>query len=350
VNMVLNQEMGFALFVILSFGYFGVLIFKTVSQRRNMALERKAADAALRREYKELKRHAEDSERDLAQVVDELSNGIVMLKDLSRNVMTVSNQLSTGAVATARSVAQTVTTFEEVRQIVRVTTQDAGQVATNALQASHFFQEGRKSTEEAIAAMQRIREEMDAIADSMMRLNDQTQSIGEIIATVNALAAQSNLLAVNAAIEASKAGERGKGFSVVAQEVKNLADQSRRSTHQIGIILNEIQKATHQSVTAMEHGRKAVEMGVYQSVQTGHSIETLVASVSAAAEAASHIANANQQQLTGVDQVAVAMSDIRQSTTDSLASFKQMDVAAQNLKELGRKLEHLVIHYKVPEV
>src|SRR5208337_4882382 len=92
--------------------------------------------------------------------------------------------------------------------------------------------------------MQRIRQQMEFIADSMVRLSEQSQTIGQIIATVEDLAAQSNLLAVNAAIEAAKAGEQGKGFAVVAQEIKNLAEQSRQATNQVRNILSDIQKAT----------------------------------------------------------------------------------------------------------
>ena len=343
-----SSEVGLALFMMANIVLLGVLIFRNANQLRRTEIAHEVEDDTLRKEHKELESHAEERTRDLARVVAELSNGIAMLMDVARDVMTVSNQMSTGAAETATSVAQTVTTFEEVRQTVRMTTQDAGQVAASALQAARISREGRNSTEEAIATMQRIRDEMDAIAESMMRLNDQTQTIGQIIDAVNALATQSNLLAVNAAIEASKAGERGKGFSIVAQEVRNLADQSRRATHQIGMILNDIQKATHLSITAIEHGRKAVETGVSQSVLTGHSIETLAASVSSAAEAASHIANANQQQLDGVDQVSVSMSNIREATTNSLSSSRQMEAAAQHLKELGQKLEQVVVQYKVP--
>src|SRR4028119_1286641 len=107
--------------------------------------------------------------------------------------------------------------------------------------------------------MQRIREQMEAIGESMMRLSEQSQAIGAIIATVDDLAQQSNLLAVNAAIEAAKAGEQGKGFAVVAQEVKSLADQSKQATTQVRTILNDIQKATGAAVMATEQGSKAVE-------------------------------------------------------------------------------------------
>lgn len=344
-----SSEFGLALFMQANILIFGVLIFWNAKQIAKGERERAEMDAALLKARDELELRVEERTRDLAQVVGGLSGGIAMLAEVARDVTIASEQMSTGAAGAATAVAQTATTVEQVRQTARMTTQDAGQVAESAAQAARISQAGRKSTEETVATMQRIRAEMDAIAESMARLNDQTQAIGQIVTTVNALAAQSNLLAVNAAIEAAKAGERGKGFAVVAQEVKTLADQSRRATHQIGVILNDIQNATRLSVLATEHGRKAVESGVNQSVQTGNAIDTLAASVGAAAEAAAHIANASQQQLVGVDQVAVAMSSIKQTTSHSLTMVRQLEVAALHLSEVGQKLQQLVVHYKVPE-
>src|SRR4030067_173625 len=109
--------------------------------------------------------------------------------------------------------------------------------------------------------MHRIQEQMESIAQSIVRLSEQGQAIGEIIATVNDLAEQSNMLAVNAAIEAAKAGEQGKGFAVVAQEVKSLAEQSKQATAQVRTILGDIQKATSGAVMATEQGSKAGETG-----------------------------------------------------------------------------------------
>ena len=344
---VFSSEVGLAFFMLANIVILGVLIFRNAGQLAMAECEHAGMDTALRRAHDELEHRVEERTRDLANVIAGLSDGISLLMEVGRDVMSASGQVSAGAAETATAVAQTATTVEEVRQTARMTTQDSGRVAVSALQAAQISQEGKKSTEETVIAMQHIREEMDAISESMARLNDQTQAISQIIATVNSLAAQSNLLAVNAAIEAAKAGERGKGFAVVAQEVKNLAAQSRRATHQIGMILNDIQKATHQSVRATEHGRKAVEIGVDQSVQTGGSIETLASSVNAAAESAAHIANSSQQQLVGVDQVALAMSSISQATAHSLTNARRLEVAAKHLKELGAKLQHLVAQYKV---
>jgi len=127
---------------------------------------------------------------------------------------------------------------------------------------------------------------MESIAESIVRLSEQSQAIGEIIATVNDLAEQSNLLAVNAAIEATKVGEQGKGFVVVAQEIKSLATQSKEATAQVRTLLGDIQKATSAAVLATEQGNKAVEAGVKQTAEAGDSIRLLADSVNEAAQAA----------------------------------------------------------------
>ena len=166
--------------------------------------------------------------------------------------------------------------------------------------------------------------------------------IGEIIAAVNDLAEQSNLLAVNAAIEAAKAGEQGKGFAVVAHEIRSLAEQSKQATAQVRTILGDIQKATSGAVLATEQGSKAVETGVKQSAQTGESIRVLADSIVEAAQAAAQIAASSQQQLTGMEQVILAVSNIKQAMEQNVAGAKQTEKAAQNLHELGQKLKQLV--------
>jgi methyl-accepting chemotaxis protein len=181
----------------------------------------------------------------------------------------------------------------------------------------------------------------------MMRLGEQSQTIGQIIATVEDLAAQSNLLAVNAAIEAAKAGEHGKGFGVVAQEVKSLAEQSRQATDRVRTILGDIQKATTAAVMATEQGSKAVEGGSRQTELAGESIQALAGSVAEAAQAATQIAASSQQQLIGMDQVAAAMESIKQASTQNVASAKQLETAARGLNDVGQQLRHLVSNYAV---
>ena len=148
-------------------------------------------------------------------------------------------------------------------------------------------------------------------------------------------------------IEAAKAGEHGKGFVVVAQEVRSLAEQSKQATAQIRGILNDIQKATSSAVLATEQGSKTVDEGVKQSAETGEAIRTLAQSISESAQGATQIAASSQQQLVGMEQVIAAMNNIKLATEQNVSGTKQTEGAAHNIHELGQKLKTLVAKYKV---
>ncbi len=283
----------------------------------------------------------------LQKLTSDITEGVNVLGSSANEISASTSQLAASASESAAAVSETTTTVEEVRQTAQIASQKARSVSDSAQKAAQISQGGRKSTEDVAAGMGRIRHQMDAIAASMTRLSEQSQTIGQIIATVEDLAAQSNLLAVNAAIEAAKAGEHGKGFGVVAQEVKSLAEQSRQATNQVRTILSDIQRATATAVMATEQGGKAVEAGAKQSEVAGESIQALAGSVGEAAQAATQIAASSQQQLVGVDQVATAMESIKQASTQNVASAKQLEVAAHNLSELGQRLKHMVARYKL---
>jgi methyl-accepting chemotaxis protein len=276
-----------------------------------------------------------------------IAESISVLVTSAEKILATSTELASGASQTASAVTETTTTVEEVRQTVLASSNKAKAVAESSQKVVQTSLSGKKFTEETIEGMQLIRSQVESIADSMMRLSDQTQAIGQIIATVDDLAAQSNLLAVNAAIEAAKAGEQGRGFSVVAQEVRSLAEQSKQATSQVRNILSDIQKATSTAVMATEQGTKAVITGVKQSSEAGQSILALSSSVSDAAQTATQIAASSQQQLAGVDQVVSAMESIKQASMQNVTSAKQLETSAHNLNELGQKLKQMAERYKL---
>ncbi|MDX9837853.1 MAG: methyl-accepting chemotaxis protein [Azoarcus sp.] len=282
--------------------------------------------------------------RDLNQ---EIGDGVNVLAAAAAEILTGTSQVASGATETAAAMSETATTVEEIKQTATLSSQKAKAVADAARQAARIAQGGSQAVENTVEGMQHIREQMERIAESIVRLSEQGQAIGEIIATVNDLSEQSNLLAVNASIEAAKAGEQGKGFAVVAQEVKNLAGQSRQATAQVRAILGDIQKATGSAVLATEQGSKAVEAGVRQSREAGEAIRQLADSIDDSAQAASQIAVSAQQQLAGMDQLAEATANIRQATTQNLDSTRQTEAAAHNLNDLGQKLKVLVARYRV---
>lgn len=283
----------------------------------------------------------------LQRLTVQIQEGISVLGSSAAQISTSTSQLAAGATQTATAVSETTTTVEEVRQAAEVSSQKARGVSDTAQKVAQISEKGKKATEESLEGMKRIREQMDAMARSMAGLSEQTQAIGRIIATVEEIASQSNLLAVNAAIEAAKAGEQGRGFSVVAQEVKSLAEQSKEATKQVRTILNDIQRAATTAVLATEQGSKAVEDGVKKSAEAGETIQVLAGGVGTAAQAAAQIAASSQQQLVGMDQVASAMESINQASVQNVTSARQLENAAHNLKDLGENLKRLVEQYQV---
>jgi methyl-accepting chemotaxis protein len=281
------------------------------------------------------------------QLMKETNSGIVTLSSAASEILAGTMQSSAGATETAAAVSETTATVEEVKQTALLASQKARMVSDAAQKAAQTAEAGRKSIEDSMEGMGSIQQQMESIAETIVRLSESSQAIAEIIATVSGLAEQSNLLAVNAAIEAAKAGDHGKGFSVVAQEVKDLADQSKQATRQVRQILNDIQKAVSAAVMTTEQGSRTVASGVEQTTEAGNAIRMLAESISDAAQAAAQIAASSQQQLAGMDQVAMAMENIKQVSAENAAGAKQSEQSAQNLHELGQKLRQVSERFRL---
>jgi methyl-accepting chemotaxis protein len=283
----------------------------------------------------------------LRRTTSDISEAVNLLGSSASEIMASTTQVASGTAETATAISETTTTVEEVRQAGQLSSKKAQNVSEIANRVAQVSRDGQKAVGETAAGMRNIREQMDSIAATIVRLSEQGQSIGGIIAVVNDIADQSNLLSVNAAIEAARAGEQGKSFAVVAQEIRSLAEQSKQATTQVREILSDVQKATSAAVMATEQGTKAVEIGVRQSAQAGEAIKVLAEGIGEAVQAATQIAASSQQQVVGMDQIGTAMENINQAGAETAASMRQMETAARNLNELGQKLKQLVEQYKV---
>ena len=285
-----------------------------------------------------------ESLRGMTREMAEVSN---VLAASSAEMLASVAQLTAGATETASAVRETASTVEEVKQTAIVSAQKAKNVLERSQLAEQAARSGKQSVEESIELMKRIQGQVASIAESIVRMSEQSQAIGEITSVVNDLQEQSNLLAVNAAIEAAKAGEQGKGFAVVAQEIRNLAEQSKQATGQVRTILGEIQKATTAAVLVTEQGGKAVDAGARQSTRSSEAIDTLMSSVDEASQAATLISASSQQQLVGMDQVTLAISSIETGTRQTSDSAQQLESMAATLHQLGQKQKELSSRYKV---
>jgi methyl-accepting chemotaxis protein len=255
------------------------------------------------------------------------------------------SQITAGAQEASVAVVETTATMEEVRTTAETNNRKSTSVAQIARQGLEVVENGKNATERLLTGMEHIGERMSSIAETIVRLSEQSQEVGEITGTVEDLAEQSNLLAVNAAVEAAKAGEYGRGFSVVAQEIKSLAEQSKESAKEVQRILKDIQKATGAAVMAIEQGSKAVDQGARDAIPSRESIQKITQQFMESAQTAAEIAAANNELFTGIDQVAQAMENIKVAGEQNLAGLKDLESASSNLKDLGKDLAGLINRY-----
>ena len=299
-----------------------------------------------RDEVGQLLRALGDMVKSWRTIASETTQGVATLSGAAGEILSSTAQAAASTAETAAAVSQTTATVEEVKQTSLLASEKSRAVSDAAQQAARTADEGKRALEESMKGMTSIQEKMEAIATTVVRLSERSHAIGEITATVAGLAEQSNLLAVNAAIEAAKAGEHGRGFAVVAQEVKSLAEQSRQATRQVREILGEIQKSVGAAVMITEQGAKTVAQGVEQTTQAGEAIRGLADNMTEAAQAAVQIAVSSQQQLAGMDQVVLAMENIQQASTENAAGTRQAEASARNLHALGQSLRQTIARFQ----
>jgi len=283
----------------------------------------------------------------LRELTSQIKGGANALASSAGQISTSVAQIASAATETASAASETSTTVEEVRQTSMDSNRKAKNVSESAQKAVQISQTGEQSVLETINGMHHIEEQMASIAESILKLSEHGQAIGSIIATVEDVAEQSRLLAVNASIEAVKAGEHGKGFAVVAQEVRSLAEQSKQATSRVRSILDDIQKATSEAVMKTEQGSKAVDAGVKLSAEAGEAIKRLASAVAEAAQATTQISVSAQEQLVGMDQVVSAMESIKQASNQNVTATKQVESASHDLYNLGQNLKKQIELYKL---
>jgi methyl-accepting chemotaxis protein len=278
---------------------------------------------------------------------EELYEGVSVLSSASSEILTVTTQLATASSQTASTVNDTSDTVEGVRKKTDIVILKSKSVSEKAMKAITVSGEGQKSVQEILDGMNHIQRQMDTIGMSVIKLSEQSQAIGEIIATVTDISEQSNLLAVNASIEAAKAGEFGKGFAVVAHEIHNLAEQSKQATANIRTILTDIQRGVSSTVVSTEQGTRSVADAVRLTSDAREAIEVLTRSIADSSREAIEITSSIQEQAAGVDQISLAMEKIRDAAQKNLEITRKAEKTAEDLHELGVRLKKLTVQYHV---
>lgn len=283
----------------------------------------------------------------LRDVASQTRSATQNLNSAASEILASTQQQSTGTGEQAAAIQQTTTTMEEVAQSGLQISQRAKEVSVSAEATSVASHTGLQAVENTVRTMETIREQAEAVAGNVVSLSERTQAIGDVISTVNDLAEQSHLLALNAAIEAAAAGEQGRRFSVIASEVKNLADQSREATVQVRSILGDIQKGINSSVMLSEEAVKRAESGKQQADVADRTIREMTEGIQQSVEAFQQIvAGAGQQQI-GFVQVTQAVRDIGQASQQSAESTRQLEKAAVSLTALAQQLQKAIERYRL---
>jgi methyl-accepting chemotaxis protein len=247
----------------------------------------------------------------------------------------------------AAAINETSTTASEIAQTSKQATSHADSVIEATRRSDELSQEGLRVVEEAVKASASLGAQVNRIAATMSDLSERTLQIGEIVATVKDLAEQSNLLALNASIEASKAGEHGRGFAVVAMEMRNLAEQSKQAAVQVRAILGEIQKGSRDAAAATDEGAKRATAAVDLSRSAGEAIEGLQMVIKESALAARQIANNTRQQTIGVEQMVTAIAELSTAINESAAGTKTIEEGTASLSAVSKQLAETLRRYRV---
>ncbi len=231
-------------------------------------------------------------------------------------------------------------TAEEIAQNCHKTAQSAGQ-------ANKVAEDGFRVVENSVAVMRNIADRVKSAAKSVDGLGGRSEQIGEIIGTIEDIADQTNLLALNAAIEAARAGEQGRGFAVVADEVRALAERTARATREIGGMIKTIQLETKGAVTAMEEGVREVEKGTSEAAKSGQALQAILEQINAVTEQANQIATAAEEQTTTTGEISSNMQGITNVIQHSAVAASDTATSASQLTQLALELRQIVGQFRV---
>ncbi len=279
------------------------------------------------------------------QITQACHNMVVTMEEVKRSV----DVQSSGASEQASSINQITASIEEIEKSSTQTMDKAKNLGESAERTREKGQQGLVAVEQSIQGMKLVRDQVQVIAQTILGLSEQTQQVGEITTAVNTLAQQLKMLALNASIEAAKAGEAGKGFSVVAVEVKNLAEQSEQSTVQVQKILENIRHAAEKAVMVTEEGTKGVDHGTNLVEQTGDIVKDLSTVIHETSIATQQIEASIRQESVGIEQITAGMNEINQVTSSFVESTKQTMEAITNLADVAKKLKENIDFYKIQD-
>jgi methyl-accepting chemotaxis protein len=281
-----------------------------------------------------------------SKVLERVRKAAVDVNASAGAILVAADQMTTGATQQDQEITNTSSAVEELTVSMKQVSNNAEASAEAARRALDAAEQGNRSVRDTLEGMQRIRASVQATAKKIKSLGDRSLEISEIINVINDITEQTNLLALNAAIEAARAGEAGRGFAVVADEVRKLAEHSRAATKDIAALIKAIQAETNEAVVVMEEGTKEVESGAVLADQAGKALEAISSVVRQSAELVQEISLASKQQVRGTEGVANAMQIISGITRQTSQGARQTVSTVGNMVKLSEQLNEALAQFR----
>ena len=283
----------------------------------------------------------------LVDLISQFKTSAEQVASAATEIASAAEQTSTGAGEQEAQAGEVSASMEEMAATIVESSQNAASATESARKAAEVAGEGGKIVQETIEGMQRIAETVKASAATIGELGKRSDEIGEIIGVIDDIADQTNLLALNAAIEAARAGEQGRGFAVVADEVRKLAERTTKATAEIAAMIKGIQEDTSGAVTSMEEGTAQVETGTELAIKAGDSLSSIVSVVNEVQNMIEQIATASDEQSATAEQISGNVGNIVSVTKQSAQGAEQMATTAEELNRNTDVLSELVSKFKL---
>jgi len=281
------------------------------------------------------------------KVLERVRKGAVDVQSSANEILIASEEMSTGAIQQDQEITNTSSAVEELTVSMKQVSNNAEASAEAARRALDAAEQGNRSVRDTLEGMQRIRSSVQATAKRIKALGDRSLEISEIVNVINDITEQTNLLALNAAIEAARAGEAGRGFAVVADEVRKLAEHSRAATKDIAALIKAIQAETNDAVVVMEEGTREVEVGAKLADQAGRALDAISSVVRQSAELVQEISLASKQQVRGTEGVANAMQIISNITRQTSQGARQTARTVEQMVHMSEQLNEALSQFRV---